>query len=223
MPGRRVARGPGGGDFRLLPADALAMVTAAVPAAAGGDVTHIHAGHAHGVPHLDDVAEEGALVDQVRLGHPHRAAEVVGDPAHGRRFRDVSGQQGPQVHGGKGSRICGACPSSTTVEALRLAILPFEYGVRVSIGDEADPRAYIRLAAELRRAIADGTYPPGTPTPSITTLSQRYGHARQTCAKALRLLVDEGMLIRYPGLGYYVAGAAKPGNPASNDGKTDAP
>ncbi len=115
------------------------------------------------------------------------------------------------------------CPSSTTVEALRLAILPFEYGTRVSIGDEADPRAYIRLAAELRRAIADGTYPPGTPTPSITTLSQRYGHARQTCAKALRLLVDEKLLIRYTGLGYYVAGAAKPDNPASGAGKTDAP
>ena len=101
--------------------------------------------------------------------------------------------------------------------------MPFEYGTRVSIGDEADPRAYIRLAAELRRAIADGTYPPGTPTPSITTLSQRYGHARQTCAKALRLLVDEGLLTRYPGLGYYVAGATKPDNPASNGGKADAP
>jgi hypothetical protein len=35
--------------------------------------------------------------------------------------------------------------------------------------------------------------------------------------------VDEGLLMRYPGLGYYVAGAAKPDNPASNDGKTDAP
>ena len=93
----------------------------------------------------------------------------------------------------------------------------------MSIGDEADPRAYIRLAAELRRAIADGTYPPGTPTPSITTLSQRYGHARQTCAKALRLLVDDGLLIRYPGLGYYVTGTPKPGSPASNSGESDAP
>jgi GntR family transcriptional regulator len=101
--------------------------------------------------------------------------------------------------------------------------LPFEYGTSVSTGDEADPRAYIRLAAELRRAIADGTYPPGTPTPSITTLSQQYGHARQTCAKALRLLVDEGLLTRYPGLGYYVAGTPKPESPASSAGKPDAP
>jgi GntR family transcriptional regulator len=95
----------------------------------------------------------------------------------------------------------------------------------VSIGDESDPRAYIRLAADLRRAIADGTYRPGSPTPSITTLSQQYGHARQTCAKALGLLVDEGLLIRYPGLGYYVVGtpaAGKPENPASGAGKPDA-
>jgi GntR family transcriptional regulator len=101
--------------------------------------------------------------------------------------------------------------------------LPFEYGARVSIGDESDPRAYIRLAAILRRAIADGTYPPGTPTPSITTLSQEYGYARQTCAKALRMLVSEGLLIRYPGLGYYVAGTARPDSPASSSGEPDAP
>lgn len=95
----------------------------------------------------------------------------------------------------------------------------------MSIGDESDPRAYIRLAADLRRAIADGTYPPGSPTPSITTLTQQHGHARQTCAKALGLLVHEGLLIRYPGLGYYVTAspaAGKPENPASGAGKPDA-
>jgi GntR family transcriptional regulator len=62
----------------------------------------------------------------------------------------------------------------------------------------------VRLAAELRKDIADGTLEVGKPTPSITTLSQRYGHARQTCAKALRMLEDEGLLTRVPGLGYYV-------------------
>lgn len=78
-------------------------------------------------------------------------------------------------------------------------------------GSEAeDPRAYIRLAAELRRDITEGKYKPGKATPSITKLSQQYGHARQTCAKALHLLVDEGLLIRYPGLGYFVADATKP-------------
>jgi DNA-binding GntR family transcriptional regulator len=101
--------------------------------------------------------------------------------------------------------------------------LPIEYGTSVSIADENDPRAYIRLAAELRRDIAEGKLAPGQPTPSITTLSQQYGHARQTCAKALRLLVDEGLLIRYPGLGYYVAGKPKPDSPSSNSGEPDAP
>lgn len=66
----------------------------------------------------------------------------------------------------------------------------------------------MRLAARLRREIADGTLAPGMPTPSITTLSQEYGHARQTCAKALRILEDEGLLTRVPGLGYYVTGTA---------------
>jgi DNA-binding GntR family transcriptional regulator len=92
-----------------------------------------------------------------------------------------------------------------------MATLPIEYGTGMSIGDESDPRAYIRLASDLRKAIAEGKYKPGQPTPSITTLSQESGHARQTCSKAVKLLVAEGLLIRYPGLGYYVVGVpAKP-------------
>ena len=107
---------------------------------------------------------------------------------------------------------------STSVEALRLAILPIEYGTRVSISDESDPRAYVRLAARLRREIAEGKLAPGNPTPSITTLSQQYGHARQTCAKALHTLEDEGLLTRIPGLGYYVTATAttEPGSPAQS-------
>lgn len=73
----------------------------------------------------------------------------------------------------------------------------------------------MRLAARLRREIAEGKLAPGMPTPSITTLSQQYGHARQTCAKALHNLEDEGLLTRIPGLGYYVTGTAEPGSPAS--------
>jgi len=66
----------------------------------------------------------------------------------------------------------------------------------------------------VRRQIAEGTLAPGMPTPSITTLSQQYGHARQTCAKALRTLEDEGLLVRIPGLGYYVKGTAGTRAPA---------
>lgn len=68
----------------------------------------------------------------------------------------------------------------------------------------ADPRAYRRLAALIRQQIGDGTLQPGRPAPFITSLSQEHGHARQTCSKALRILEDEGLLARIPGLGYYV-------------------
>jgi len=71
-----------------------------------------------------------------------------------------------------------------------------------------DPRAYVRLAALLRGQIESGELAPGKPAPSITTLSQEHGIARQTAAKALRMLESEGLVIRYPGLGYYVADRA---------------
>ena len=89
-----------------------------------------------------------------------------------------------------------------------------------------DPRAYVQLASTLRRAIAAGKYPPGTATPSITTLSQEYGHARQTCSKALGVLVKEGLLIRYPGLGYHVTGkpgAPRPADPESGASRAEGP
>jgi DNA-binding GntR family transcriptional regulator len=67
-----------------------------------------------------------------------------------------------------------------------------------------DPRAYVRLAVIVRQQIIDGKLRPGGPAPSITVLSQKHGHARPTCSRALRILEDEGLLTRIPGLGYYV-------------------
>lgn len=74
----------------------------------------------------------------------------------------------------------------------------------MSISEESDPRAYVRLAAKLRQEIAGGILTPGMPAPSATSLSREYGHARQTCTKALCALEDEGLLTRIPGVGYYV-------------------
>lgn len=71
--------------------------------------------------------------------------------------------------------------------------------------NEQDPRAYVRMAARLRRQISEGTYAIAAPVPSITALSEHYGRARQTCAKALQVLAGEGLLVRIPGLGYHVA------------------
>ena len=73
------------------------------------------------------------------------------------------------------------------------------------MNNDQDPRAYVRMAARLRRQISQGTYATAAPVPSITVLSEQYGHARQTCAKALQVLAGEGLLVRIPGLGYHVA------------------
>jgi DNA-binding GntR family transcriptional regulator len=68
-----------------------------------------------------------------------------------------------------------------------------------------DPRAYVRIADQVRQQITTGRLEPGQPVPSITTLTQDHGVARQTAAKALRLLESEGLVHRIPGLGYYVS------------------
>ena len=68
---------------------------------------------------------------------------------------------------------------------------------------QPDPRAYVRLAALLRDQLA-----PGEPLPPIGELRRKHGHSRQTVGKAMRILADEGLIYRVPGLGYY---AAEPG------------
>jgi DNA-binding GntR family transcriptional regulator len=68
-----------------------------------------------------------------------------------------------------------------------------------------DPRAYRRLAAVAREQISSGALSPGQRLPSITELAREHGHARVTCGKAYRMLEAEGLVRRYPGLGYYVA------------------
>ena len=71
----------------------------------------------------------------------------------------------------------------------------------------ADPRKYVQLAALLRGRILDGTLRAGDCAPSITILAAEHGGwARQTCAKALRMLEAEGLLLRVPGLGYFING-----------------
>jgi DNA-binding GntR family transcriptional regulator len=66
----------------------------------------------------------------------------------------------------------------------------------------------MQMAARLRREITEGQRAAGTPVPSITAMSAEYGYSRGTCAHALRLLEAEGVLVRFPGLGYFVAAGA---------------
>ena len=67
-----------------------------------------------------------------------------------------------------------------------------------------DPRAYRNLAALVRDQITSGTIGPGERLPSIGELRRKHGHSRQTVTKAMKILSDEGLIYRVPGLGYYV-------------------
>ncbi|MFJ9696369.1 GntR family transcriptional regulator [Kitasatospora sp. NPDC101183] len=54
--------------------------------------------------------------------------------------------------------------------------------------------AYRRLAADLRTAILDGTYPPNSVLPKLTDLAAQYGIAKDTVRQAVALLVEEGLV-----------------------------
>jgi DNA-binding GntR family transcriptional regulator len=68
-----------------------------------------------------------------------------------------------------------------------------------------DPRAYRHLAALLRDQITSGMLAPGEQLPPIGKLRQQHGHSRQTVTKAMGVLQQEGLICRWPGLGYFVA------------------
>lgn len=63
----------------------------------------------------------------------------------------------------------------------------------------------MRLTAMVRAQIISGTLQPGQQVPSITYLSREHGHSRQACGRAYQKLEKEGLVKRFPGLGYYVA------------------
>jgi DNA-binding GntR family transcriptional regulator len=66
-----------------------------------------------------------------------------------------------------------------------------------------DPRLWVQITGDLRDKLTSGAIATGD-TVSITQLSDQWGASRQTVAKALRTLESDGLLRRYPGLGYYV-------------------
>jgi hypothetical protein len=57
---------------------------------------------------------------------------------------------------------------------------------------------YARVAAAIRRQIADGTLRPGQPAPSGAELSRVTGFSTLTCRKALRTLIADGILVPGP-------------------------
>jgi GntR family transcriptional regulator len=78
------------------------------------------------------------------------------------------------------------------------------YGDHVTIDPLGETPVYLQLASILRGRIGDGEYPPGRALPSLVTLVGEYGIARGTAAKAVGVLVSEGLVRIVPGKGAYV-------------------
>jgi DNA-binding GntR family transcriptional regulator len=70
-----------------------------------------------------------------------------------------------------------------------------------------DPPRYILIAEDLRLRIKDEELAPGEVLTPIPDLAEHYHSARGTIGKALRVLQGEGLIERYPGIGWVVAGA----------------
>ncbi|MFB7476556.1 GntR family transcriptional regulator [Kitasatospora sp. NPDC056184] len=78
---------------------------------------------------------------------------------------------------------------------------------------ETDP-PFRRIAADLRRRIADGELAPGDRVPSNRRLAQDWGVALATATKALTVLRQEGLVEARPRIGTVVATATATAPPA---------
>lgn len=77
-----------------------------------------------------------------------------------------------------------------------------------SIDRESPTAIYQQIANELRHDIKAGRYPPGSRLPSETDLMHRFGVARMTARKAVKVLADEGLAQIVRGRGAWVIRAA---------------
>jgi GntR family transcriptional regulator len=81
----------------------------------------------------------------------------------------------------------------------------------VKVDRNAPPQLYEQVAAEIRRAIADGEARPGERLPPAKDLAAVLGVNTNTVLRSLRLLRDEGLLEFRRGRGISVAGTPERG------------
>lgn len=67
----------------------------------------------------------------------------------------------------------------------------------------SDP-VYLRVVEDIRRQIIDGTLPPGAPVPSRHQITRKYSVGETAARHALRVLVQEGLIIGRVGSGHRV-------------------
>jgi GntR family transcriptional regulator len=74
-----------------------------------------------------------------------------------------------------------------------------------SMVDRTAPEPLWQQLTDIRRRIADGTYPPRTAIPSISELAAEFGLCDVTVKKALSHLKEQAVLTGTPGRGTFVA------------------
>ena len=77
---------------------------------------------------------------------------------------------------------------------------------RVKISRDEPTDLHVQVAAEIRRAIADGEAAPGDRLPPARDLAAELGVNTNTVLRALRLLRDEGLLDFRRGRSVHVSG-----------------
>lgn len=80
-----------------------------------------------------------------------------------------------------------------------------DYGLSVVIDHEDAEFPFLQLARILRERIASGEYPAGRQIPPLIDLQAEFGLSSMTVRRAVRVLSDEGLLVRVPGRGTFVA------------------
>jgi DNA-binding GntR family transcriptional regulator len=73
-----------------------------------------------------------------------------------------------------------------------------------------DPRPTARVVRVVQSRIADGTYSPGARI-HLGLLGEDLGIGPDTIRNAMLQLQDQGLVRRWPGLGWYVEGPPPPG------------
>src|SRR5205809_7894116 len=69
---------------------------------------------------------------------------------------------------------------------------------------------YRDIATQLQKEIRLGTTPVGELLPTETELMARFGASRQTVREALRIITEQGLIVRRAGLGSVVIAAEPP-------------
>ncbi len=77
-------------------------------------------------------------------------------------------------------------------------------GLRLVIGVDGDPRAWVQVANALLDCIASGAVRAGSRVPPVTGLGVDGAVAPGAAGRAFRVLASEGVLRWVPGLGYHV-------------------